>query len=60
MIHLWTSFLNWLNTRREAKARALQHAYPEAEGLKKAVDDTLEPDSFGAQWFFLADQGVSL
>lgn len=32
------------------------YAWPEAEGLKKAVDDVVATDDFGAHWFFLADR----
>jgi len=34
------------------------YAWPEAEALRKSVDDALTPDDFGAQWFFLADRAL--
>ncbi len=49
-------FLELVKHAEGSEGEGTPYAYPEAEGLKKAVDDTLEPDSFGAQWFFLADR----
>jgi Holliday junction resolvasome RuvABC ATP-dependent DNA helicase subunit len=34
------------------------YAWPEAEALRKSVDEVLTPDEFGAQWFFLADRAL--
>jgi hypothetical protein len=34
------------------------YAWPDAEQLRKSIDDVLVPDDFGAQWFFLADRGL--
>lgn len=34
------------------------YAWPEAEALRKSVDDVLTPDDFGAQWFYLADRAL--
>jgi hypothetical protein len=49
-------FLELVKHAEGSEGEGTPYAYPEAEGLKKAVDDTLAPDSFGAQWFFLADR----
>jgi hypothetical protein len=49
-------FLELVKHAEGSEGEGTPFAWPEAEGLKKAVDDTLAPDSFGAQWFFLADR----
>lgn len=49
-------FLELVKHAEGSEGEGTPYAYPEAEGLKKAVDDTLAPESFGAQWFFLADR----
>jgi hypothetical protein len=49
-------FLELVKQAEGSEGEGTPFAWPEAEGLKKAVDETLEPDGFGAQWFFLADR----
>jgi hypothetical protein len=49
-------FLELVKQAEGSEGEGTPFAWPEAEGLKKSVDETLTPDRFGAQWFFLADR----
>lgn len=49
-------FLELVKQAEGTEGEGTPYAWPEAEGLKKAVDETLIADPFGAQWFFLADR----
>jgi len=49
-------FLELVKQAEGSEGEGTPFAWPEAEGLKKAVDETLAPENFGAQWFFLADR----
>jgi hypothetical protein len=49
-------FLELVKQAEGTEGEGTPYAWPEAEGLKRAVDDVLATDEFGAQWFFLADR----
>lgn len=49
-------FLELVKKAEGTEGEGTPYAWPEAEGLKKAVDDAIATEHFGAQWFFLADR----
>lgn len=49
-------FLELVKQAEGTEGEGTPYAWPEAEGLKRAVDDVVASDDFGAQWFFLADR----
>jgi hypothetical protein len=49
-------FLELVKQAEGKEGEGTPYAWPEAEGLKKAVDEVVATDEFGAQWFFLADR----
>jgi hypothetical protein len=51
-------FLELVKQAEGTEGEGTLYAWPEAEGLKDAVDSVLASDEFGAQWFFLADRAL--